>query len=463
MKKKVIFKRMCALLSALVVCVSAFLGDVPFYAGVNLGLLTSDMFSAYDVSNKYTVNTSNFPDCAKGKPWIIFTDSYEDYFYLYVLDSPNLSILYSSSTSKYNYYYFGIHNKSDYTNSVCYCASSLSSTWKDMSSTPYNMNLATFIENLEDVSKSEWRVDRNYFVASNCNLNIMGISVYGPSSNHNDENIEDDSKDDDIGYLKDISHSITYARGTLYNYNEDSRTDRWSFSNLTTTDLDLSQGGYTIRHYVRPVLVKGYEDDDVIEKLDKYYVGDYDASVGYVQYLDKDLVENLESQGYDGIGFVDAYLLGRFILQWHYFEIIDNETGASGGYICLKPKDVDEKNFGTEYEVIAVDDDDNVDESYEKDIAYRGEGSYVKSEGETIEDAFERAEVDVVEQEEHTNIVNLNGLDSFVNSLNALTDSTDDVTDAIGGFFDCLPSWVLVVFGLSVALSFLLFLIKILR
>lgn len=269
--------------------------------------------------------------------------------------------------------------------------------------------------------------------------------------------------DNEVGYLTGLSHQIAYARGKYFNYNEDSRTDRWSFDDVTTTNNDLTQGRYSIKHYVRPVLVTGYDDEDVVEKYEKYYDGEYDATLGYVQYLDKDLDERLETQGYDGPSWIDKYILGRFVLRWHYFEVVDNATGNSGGFVRLRPKDVDDLNGGTEYWVDYVDENDNIIDGTDGDVAYRGEGSYIESEDETIEDAFDDAEEDVQEQEEHTNIANLDGLEVFSSVMESFASSTADFSAVILNFFNCLPAWVLTVFGLSVALTFLMFIIKNLR
>ena len=267
----------------------------------------------------------------------------------------------------------------------------------------------------------------------------------------------------DIGFLKDFSHLIVYKRGFFYNYNMDSRTDRWTFSKFTTTENDLSSGRYSIKHYVRPVLVTGYEDEDVVEKYDKFFDDVYDAHLGYIQYLDNDMENKLSERGYDGPSWFDKYILGRFVLRWHYFELVDNETGLSSGFARLRPKDVDDVNGGTEYWVDYVDENDNIIDGTDGDVAYRGEGSYVESEDEDIEDAFVDAEDDVEEQEDHTNIANLDGVSIFASVMESFADSTASFSAVIGNFFNCLPPWVLTVFGLSVALTFLAFIIKNLR
>lgn len=278
----------------------------------------------------------------------------------------------------------------------CYKSTDKGKTWTQQTDTSISLHSVR-------VDGSEFVNSENMF-GGNCNL-VCECGKHYYTLDGDDISLgsggsaPDVEYDGTIGYLQDLRHSITYARGVLYNYNEKSRTDRWSFDNITTSGLDLSSGDYSVNYYIRTNLVKGYEDSDIIEKGEKYFIGNYDADVGYIQYLYEDMMENLYSQGYEDIGFIDAYLLGRFRLSWYYFEIIDNTTGASGGYICVKPKDADPNNHGVEYEVLPVDDDDVPIDGYEPDISYPGEGTYVPSEGETIEDAIDDAENDSENQE----------------------------------------------------------------
>lgn len=477
MKKKMIFKRISAFLCAMIIGISAFIGVHPYKAEVDsnvegvlaeLGIsLPSKYVQGYsyalwyipDVNCYYLLGYDPLNAVVTGIEANEQIDSaissvqFKGLFYTF---TPTIS-----NAGKYNFFkgYYQCSTK----------------TWKmnkhtstdDVGAASFNCRAysCNYSSIDDEFAKSEltanllysdflggFQLNDSYLIDK---LGWAQFTIYPPGASEYDK---------DIGYLQNINRLLLYPTGKYtYYYNEDKLTVRWKFDTTTTTGLDLSSGNYSIKHYVRPVLVDGYHDSEVIEKYDKYYVGTYDPSPGYIEYLDKDLTANLESQGYEGIGFVDAYIKGYFILQWHYFEVIDNETGASGGYVCLKPKDADGTNFGTEYQVIAVDEDDNKIDGYEEDVAYTGEGTYITSDGETLDDAAEEAEEDVTEQEEGTNFINLKGTALFASVMSSLANSTSNFAAVISNFFGCLPDWVLMVFGLSVALTFLMFIIKNLR
>lgn len=279
------------------------------------------------------------------------------------------------------------------------------------------------------------------------NVYYNDVVIFNPS------NMNGEVVDVSLGYLKGLSYDIAYEMGALYNYDEKSRTDRFTFDKLTTTDLDLTSGNYSIRHYIRPVLVTGYEDEDIVEKGERYLMGTYDASGGEFRYKRADYETKLEEYGYDGLDFFDS-LLGRFYLEWHYFQIVNNDTGEVGNYVVMRPKNADENEFGTESVAYTVDENDEVDteNGYGETIVDKDMAG-----GETIDEAFENGE------EEDLDFGDLDGIDEFTKALKSFTKSIGKVSNAFGKLLGALPQWVVNVLGVSIGLSVLLFLIKVLR
>lgn len=455
MKRKMILKRITSFVCAMMVLIGAVGGAVPYFANVNLTSISLTEINSH--REYYSIKVDELPFDSEERLWYMVYQSSPARGLLIVFPSEyewTINHISYNVGGSLRHYYKMYSSLPDGTETYWYTPS---------------MGFYQNDDSLLATDLCEYRESDNVWkygyklVASNFDVGIDGVMLF--EATHPRQDVPDipDEPLGSVGFLWGINHEITYARGKYYNYNEDSRTDRWTFDKILTSGEDVSLGGYTVKHYVRPVLVNGYDDEDVIEKYQKFYDDTYDADNCYIQYLNKDLQEKLYEQGYDDVSWFDKYILGRFILRWHYFELIDNETGRSDGYVRVRQKDADSINGGTEYLIEAVDEYDNLIDGYEAHVGYIGEGTYVKSEGEDIEDAFDDAEDDIEEQEDHTNIVNLDGVSIFASVMESFADSTANFSAVIGNFFNCLPPWVLTVFGLSVALTFLAFIIKNLR
>lgn len=441
MKRKII-KKMGAIVCALAVVVGC-MGTVPCYADTssvsweNVLLENQSLFY-------YSGDGSNvvLPDVGASY-WALFWNSFHS-CYIYMYSDEPLSIRCSTEVSGkyYTYYFYYADNVKN-----PHYRSSDGVTW----SYEESGNVPTYAQTLRFNGETYSYAGNNNLWLIACNSPIIGALTGQEVLSRVNENF--DKVDASLGYLKGLSYDIAYEMGALYNYDEKSRTDRFTFDKLTTTDLDLTSGNYSIRHYIRPVLCNGYEDENIIEKGEKYLMGEYDASSLEFRYKRADYETKLEEYGYDGLDFFDS-LLGRFYLEWHYFQIVNNDTGEVGNYVVMRPKNADENEFGTERVAYTVDENDEVDteNGYEETIVDTDMAG-----GETIDEAFENGE------EEDLDFGDLDGIDEFTKALKSFTKSIGKVSNAFGKLLGALPQWVVNVLGVSIGLSVLLFLIKVLR
>lgn len=482
MKRKMILKRMFVLVSSLAMFVSLFCGNSMFFYAYNSNLVWPNDTTEYNYLLTTVDPYLKLEDDCYVLPKDI--DDYE-YFMLRKLGGGSYSLALSNEpfTVHVEYSYYDSkkghrlrpHNLD--TDGVVFLSSSDGTNWNSGEPVADCFGLYWVGDGSETPYDSAYYMDGSlawtfisYGYPIECSSNILGTdgkiiwNAYAPSVGVGDEIVPDSSP---IGFLRKLNLYTIYKRGKLYNYNENSQVDKWTYSDTLSNGNSLKEGDYSINFYVRPVMVAGYDDGDIVEKGEKYCIGTYDAKEGFIKYAYSDLEDKLKELGYDGIGFIDKYLLGRFVLKWYYFEVVDNTTGASDGFVRARPKEMVnhgywDMNGGVDFELVAVDEFDNIITDYETDVGYHGMGDYIPGE-ETELDAFDEAEQDIEEQINEVDIDGLVGIDSFVNSLNGITLEIGNVPTVISGFFGCLPDWVGVVLGLSVAFSFVIFVIKVLR
>lgn len=267
--------------------------------------------------------------------------------------------------------------------------------------------------------------------------------------------------DSDLGYLQNLRFERQYLRGAIfYNYDEDSLKYVWKHDLPTSSGLDLSDGNYSIRHYQKMATVKGYEKEDIIEMSDMYLMGEYEAKNGRFEYMQTDYDEKLEEFGYDGLGFVDKYLKGYFVLTHHYFQIVNNDTGEVGGYLHMYPKDSDgasiveslggNGNFGVENVFEGLDENFEVDTSAPSGYVEDNIGA-----GTTYEEAEQNANSE--------SLGSLSGVDEFSSFIGSYASQVGNVSKSIGALFGIFPPWVLGLLGFGFAMLVLLGIIKVLR
>lgn len=252
-----------------------------------------------------------------------------------------------------------------------------------------------------------------------------------------------------LGYLQNISRKSTYIRGALYNYDEDSLTYHWYHDTTSSSGIDLTSGNYIVRHYISMATVTGYGKSDIVEMSDKYLMAEFDASQGYYTYLDLDYDKKMESLGFEGLGVIEKYINGYFLLEHHYFQIVNLDTNEVGGYVHLYPENTTD-SFGVELNYEGLNENFEVDEDLSGGVIDDVTGS-----GLTQEDALENAD--------EPKLDNIDGVDQFISSIESYSSQISNVSQGIGALIGALPPWVLGTFGLCFGMLVLCILIKVLR
>lgn len=277
-------------------------------------------------------------------------------------------------------------------------------------------------------------METNPWVVYYENMEVSLLSNYNPS----------------LGYLQNVKRKTTYIRDAFYNYYDDTKTVHWNFDLLTNTNIDLSSGNYVIRHYVSMATVNGYEKEDIVRMSDKYFMGEYGADSGSFSYLDLDYEKKLEEYGYEYCNWFESIFKGYFTLQHHYLQIVDVSTNECGGYLHLYPHDSDPDSFGVELEYEGLDDEFEVDPNAPNGNVKPSTGS-----GETLDDALENADAPKLDD--------LQGVDLFVEDLEAYAMQVENVVSGLAAFLGLFPPWLVGLVGLGIALTFVVVVVKAIR
>lgn len=440
--KKKFFNRVGAFVCALVVLVGCLGGTTNYYA---------DAWSEHISSFDWETYKNNHPDMFSNEEYV---ELYSDLCKGSCLDGYyNLFLIYKDGSMIFHIYSTSPVVLARSGNAIGY---SFGSTRYVRVATADNLNFVSnssyLTSNFQNIA---WLYDYNTPISNGQGMRYLysdydvlwsesGSVAFTPSGSPIDV---------DLGYLQDVRLTNAYTSGVLGNYDNDSLTRKWRYSQYTTTDIDLCDGNYSVRHYIKPVGVSGYEKEDIKKEFDMYLMGTYDANNLYFQYAQKDYDTIMASQGYDGLGFSEMYLKGWFVLYHHYFQIVNNDTGSVGGYVHIYPYDAKGENFGVEYVGETLDKDMNLDENGYSGVVNESEIGT----GETIEDAFENA------KPESEKGIDFTGVDEFASVLESYVGQVSNVTQGIGALFNSLPPWLLVTLAIGISLTVFLGVIKIIR
>lgn len=270
------------------------------------------------------------------------------------------------------------------------------------------------------------------------------LCVEGFNNSYNDSSGDDYNSN--IGYLQNITSTKAYLTNSFGVSDMDTASKRVYFAQTSTTGLDLLSGNYGIRMFSQMCYYKGDTSEIYDDDYPLIYINDFDIDDTLsITYVMKECLDMVNDGTESNVSWLETLFKRATRSDNVYLQIIDKDSGACGGYV--KIAFYNNGDYSASY-VTTVDENLEIDEDgyFNVEIEEKVGG------GATFEDAFENAEP--------VGVNALAGVDSFVEVLNSLSSSFDNVVLAIGGFFECLPSWVLGVFGLSVALVFLLFVIK---
>lgn len=426
--KKKLIKRIGAVLCALVIALSTFGASGTYYANYNC------------LSFCEAINL-DLPDgfYEAGFEYVVF--SYQpSYVYVLKIGVGNGRV----ETKGSNTYYYRLSSECDV---AIYHLSNNSWSFKTQEAGSFFLGTGHPYFLYTDTCVYYFNTDTVLEESGFCFADKMLSGVLSDSSNSFIDFTSAPNYNSALGYLQNVKRKGTYIRDDLYNYDDDSLTYHWYHDLSSTSGVDLSSGGYEIRHYISNATVKGYEKEDIIEMSDKYLVGQYDASQGYFSYLQKDYNDKLHDLGYEDLGFIDIYLKGYFTLQHHYFQIVNTSTNEVGGYLHIYPKDATNDNLGVEMMYEGTDLDGNVDED-----APNGYFDSTTGSGETLEDALENADMPKFDD--------LRGMEEFIGVLQAYGAEVENVSKGFGALLGEFPPWVLGVIGIGFGLLVLVGVIK---
>lgn len=435
-KKKKLKNRIGALLCALVVAVSCLGASVPYYA-----YIYSELPNVLDVSNypsSYSYHYQYMVDY--NMEYIIF----ESYGYTFLLSSPSIYIDKGTLCSSGGYY-----NKNQTWLSYLDPASNLWTHYLHGTGGSTSSLVRLFLDSVGVLSEDEY----NFFSDSDIVMIYSSRDLYDGDTivYPKGEYIKPPSYNSNLGYLQNITRTYEYLRGAgTYYVNDNSRKDLWTFGQYTTTGIDLTQGGYSVRHYIKPCGVTGYEESDIQKEFDMYLMGEYDATNLRFDYLRTDYEDKLEAYGYEGLSFIEMYLKGWFVIEHHYLQLVDSE-GNVGGYVHLYPRNADDDSFGVELLGRTEDNEFNEDDS--------GYGETIFDSNVGYGTTYEEAEADSLEAD----LGDIDGVDELANVLTTYGQGASQFSYALGQFLDAFPSWVVVGLGISMSLIVLCIVIKVIR
>ena len=462
-KKKKLIHRIGALICALVLSVSVLGTSVPYYASEDSAI---SVFREHCVDYRTTVDFDI--------PYNLVS-SY-DYYYVFVrsgtycfLWGTNVPFEYScisdrNETSKYTYYNLNTVGFGS-SGSLYVKALDGSFDWTSTSLGSYGLSSnysigASYYE--YDNGNTEYRFSSySYlqFVESNEPIYLSNDNSVFLSASADDV----PSYNSNLGYLQNISRKIVFDEVPLGENVNEKYTERWYYDQYTTTGVDLTSGDYFIRYYQERWIVTGYEKEDVVDKGNRYLLGDYLVQNGYIETYSEDVESTLAGQGYEEPTFFDLWF-NKFVTTHYYFQVVNAETGEVGGLVHIYLTD-DNGSFGVDLIGETTDLDGNVDDDGYSDFIEEdkittddtdaGFTELEQNNETTLEEWFESFRDDSIED-----LDELEGSDAFSTIFETYVSQVSDVSKSIGAVFELLPPWVVGVFGLSLVLLFVLMILK---
>ena len=246
-----------------------------------------------------------------------------------------------------------------------------------------------------------------------------------------------------LGYLQDIKFNFLYLEDDEWALVEDTAFYQFTFSNITTTNFDITQGDWLVRHY-RQLEIRDLDDDSVIESYDKVFCGEYVANDLKFMFPYKGTNEAVhEACGFDGLNWWELEFLHYYMFYSDYLQLVRvGENGLEyGGFVKVWKT----SNNISYSETLDIDGNVVTDGYVDKPISgSHGSGS-----------SYEEAEHDAVKNEENR-LQHEADMSDLENALSGFTSTLSVIPDVIGSVFGFLPPWCLntcaVGFGLLIVL-----------
>lgn len=433
-KKRKLRYKIGALLCALVVVVSS-MGVESYYArDIVFNENGLDLMCDYSESAWHGIRDVEYPvevqEQFANYKYYIFYSLGSFYKLVFSNSKPYLSYFYSETTK--GYHYKATLEFPDYENDLTFTYSVDNSEWileTSNSSGVYGLFFIRDLSSRDDIDFSSDKVlDLNFdlcFESGELFLHSFVIS---------------DVYDFSLGYLQNVRMNTVFDDVPLGENVGETYTTRWYYEQYSTSGIDLTSGDYLIRYYQERWIVKGYGEDDVVEKSDRYVLGDYIVQNGYIETYSEDIDSVLQGQGYKEPSFFDL-LWNKFVTTHYYFQIVDTKNNEVGGLLHIYLTD-DNGKFGVEHIGETLDDKGEYDEDGYKDFI--DEDSITSDD---VEGGFEDLENGTV-----IDFGTVQGSDEFASTLEVYANEISNVTQGVSVLFAEFPPWMLGLLGVSFVL-----------
>lgn len=254
-----------------------------------------------------------------------------------------------------------------------------------------------------------------------------------------------DKYNSSLGYLQDIKGQFLYLENDAWDLVEDTAVNKYTFSNITTTGLDITDGDWDIRLYGQ-LVIRDLDNEAEITVYDKVYLGEYSASDLKIMIPYKETNEQINNaSGFDGLSWWESEFLHYYTFYNTYLQLVRTNPDGTveyGGFLKIWKASNNVTYTDT------LDENGNVyDGGYvNKPIENGSHGS-----GST----YEEAEKDAVKNEEEREQHNAD-MSDLENALSGFTSTLGVIPNVISSVFSFLPPWCLntcaVGFGLLIVL-----------
>lgn len=409
-KKKVgLVKRITAGVCALVVTASCVGGSVTYYAEEEYVL--GDF---YDDSSLELFNSAqNYFIVNYDEKLCVFT--YDSYTYKTLLEADDYRVYLEGNVNSY-YLKDGLWKNYGSNKSWAYLNSLIFSMYDW-----YGYSVGSFVE-------TDWNI-----IYSTQEIVSYDGTILCPLGYKESKEVYNSS----LGYLQNVQKKDLTLDDEMYNPDYDSWQVMYTFDKSTTTGLDITTGGYSVRHYT------GYEvrdsDSNIVRSYDIVLSGEYDASSCKISYpLYSTRQDAMDACGFEPLSWWEDSVLGYEHYIYDYLQIVrTNEDGSVeyGGYVKISEAGEVSTTLSDDF---TVDTGGYVD----KDVP-ESSGS-----GSNYEDAEHDADMNAANSSTSSG--------DAINELNNLMSLVSMVPVAFARMFSFLPDWCLdsygifVMFGLSI-------------
>lgn len=281
--------------------------------------------------------------------------------------------------------------------------------------------------------------EKNIFYISSCPVYVDGtLFLYGDEGTSSSSGGTYNSS---LGYLQNIQRKNLTLDGENYDPDYDSWQVMFLFDSTSTKGLDITSGGYSVRHFMNWEVRD--KDSNVVRTYDKVSCGEYDAAsckISYPLYSTRQAA--MDECGFEALSWWESSVLGYKVYIYDYLQLVrTNEDGSVeyGGYVRI-----DENGY------VADTLDDNFTEDSDGYLDQDVPSS--SGSGSNYEDAEHDADKNASNSSDSST--------DLLSQINVLTSVVKAVPELIMEVFSFLPEWCLDLVATAFSLSIMITIFK---